>query len=106
VRIGTTAIGPIFQRAVASNPPACALKYADEPKLVLLVSLCRELQRDHGTKPFFLSCNKAGELLGGTHPQIVWRWLQLLLAHGVVKLATKGKRGRNMLASEFYYAGD
>ena len=42
---GTKAIEPIFQRALVAEIPAVARRYDDEPKLQLLVSLCRELQR-------------------------------------------------------------
>ena len=73
--------------------PDVARRYADEPKLQLLVSLCRELQRSAGDSPFFLSCAKAGDLLG-LQPMTVWRWIELLKDHRVLELTKKGTTGR------------
>jgi hypothetical protein len=105
VPIGTTAIGPIFARAAAAELPEVALRYADEPQLQLLVSLCRELQRSAGAKPFFLSCYKAAELLS-VLPMQAWRWLELLQVHGVIEVTTKGTTGRKGKATEFRYRGE
>jgi hypothetical protein len=102
---GIAAIGPIFQRAIAAELPQVARRYDDEPKLQLLVSLCRELQRSAGDSPFFLSCAKAAEMLG-LQPMTIWRWIELLKAHNVLELTTKGTLGRKGRASEYRYLGD
>ncbi len=102
---GAKVIGPIFQRAVVAELPEVARRYDDEPKLQLLVSLCRELQRSAGDSPFFLSCAKAGELMD-LQPMTIWRWLELLKAHKVLELTTKGTTGLKGRAGEYRYLGD
>ncbi len=102
---GIAAIGPIFQRAIVAELPEAARRYDDEPNLQLLVSLCRELQRSAGDSPFFLSCAKAGELMG-LQPMTIWRWLELLKAHKVLELTTKGTTGLKGRAGEYRYLGD
>jgi len=99
---GAAAIGPIFQRAIAAELPEAARRYDEEPRLQLLVALCRELHRSAGNAPFFLSCAKAGELLGA-QPMTIWRWIELLKAHNILRLTSKGTKGRKGQASEYRY---
>jgi Bifunctional DNA primase/polymerase, N-terminal len=102
---GAKLIGPIFQRALLAELPEVARRYDDEPKLQLLISLCRELQRSAGEESFFLSCAKAGELMG-LQPMTIWRWIELLKAQNVLELTTKGTTGRKGRASDYRYLGD
>ena len=105
VAIGTTAIGPIFERAITADVPKCAGQFADEPKLQVLIALLRELQRSSGESPFFLSCDKAAELLS-TFSMTVWCWLELLKAKGIVEIVAKGRKGKRQPASEYRYRGE
>jgi hypothetical protein len=52
----------ILERAQKAPLPRAAAKY-EGASLRLLVCLCRELQRESGEQPFFLSCRTAAELL-------------------------------------------
>jgi hypothetical protein len=84
--------------AVAAQPPhaACVAKGYAEPRRVLLVGLCAELQRRHGENPFFLSCAKAAELLTGvghpTAPMQIHRMLDGFRRNELLQLAQKGSR--------------
>ena len=71
------------------------------PGMQYLVALCHELQRHAGDGTFFLSCRKAGEVLG-VDPKTAWRWLFLLTREEVLKLVKKGTRASKQ-ASEFRY---
>lgn len=90
--------GPLdlaLERAEAVDPPAEAMRY-EQPALRLLASLCRELQRNAGEGPFFLSCRTAARMLGVDHTT-AWRWLFLLGHDGllrVVEAGTKTKAAR------------
>ena len=50
-------------RALASPMPPEAAQFK-VPEIQVLVGLCRELQRERGTEPFFLSCRDAAACLG------------------------------------------
>ena len=71
----------------ADLPPVAA-DY-ETPEVKLLISLCRELQRHHGTNPFHLDCRTAGELLGAGHTA-AWKWLRLLQHDKVIRLESSG----------------
>lgn len=61
---GTNPMECIIKTAFEQEPPKIALElYPDEPKMHRLFSLCRELQRNFGTSPFFLSCRQVATIL-------------------------------------------
>ena len=95
-------MGDIFRRAVAADPPAAAMQYEQE-QLRLLVSLCRELQREAGKRPFYLSVRTAAEQVG-VSPRHAARWLKGLVIDNILKLVRKGDR-RKRQASEYRYVG-
>jgi hypothetical protein len=65
----------------------------------LLACLCRELQREAGTNPFFLDGRSAAKALGHPH-ETVASWLRALRHVGVIALEAKGRRG---VASRYRY---
>jgi hypothetical protein len=65
----------------------------------LLACLCRELQRQAGTNPFFLDGRSAAKVLGQPH-ETVASWLRALRRLVVIALVEKGRRGR---ASRYRY---
>ncbi len=70
------------------NHPVCSeMGYSAD--VSLLVGLCRELQQENGSEPFYLSC-ATGEKLLGKDRQQVWRWLRCLCIDKVLVLVTKG----------------
>ncbi len=98
--------GPIdraFQMAVAAEVPEVALQY-DQPKLRLLVSLCRELQRANPHGPIFLSAREGGRLLDVSHVQAS-RWMKLLCLDNILTLESQGdiESGK---ASRYYYIAE
>jgi hypothetical protein len=80
----------IFSRARDADPPPVAAEY-ETSGVKLLIRLCRELQRYHGTNPFHLDCRTAAELLGVEHTA-AWRWLKLLQHDRVIRLESTGSR--------------
>jgi hypothetical protein len=91
-----------FEKACRDGVPELTNDY-DQPEVLLLAGLCRELQRGAGDRPFFLSCRDAGRLLGVTHVQAS-RWLFLLVADSVLEEVEKGDV-RNRRASQYRYRG-
>ena len=73
-------MGEILNRAVGAEPPTVAMQYEQE-QLRLLVSLCRELQREAGKRPFFLSIRTAAEQVG-VSPSHAATWLNGLVIDG------------------------
>jgi len=98
---GETIMSDVLTRAKMAEPPEAVAEFPT-PAFRVLAGLCRELQREAGDGPFFLSTHTAAELLG-TKPMVIWRWLRLLSRLGVLELVTKGNRKR---ASEFRYLGN
>lgn len=96
---GTT-MSAILERATTENLPEAAYDY-ENPKRQLLVALCRELQRDVGDQPFFLSTRTLNDLLDITSME-AWRWLQGLCRVGILQLVKTGNRHK---ATEFRYLG-
>jgi hypothetical protein len=91
-----------FEKACRDGLPELTNDY-DQPEVLLLAGLCRELQRGAGDRPFFLSCRDAGRLLGVTHTRAN-RWLFLLAQDEVIEEVEKGTNdGR--LASRYRYRG-
>jgi len=94
----------ILSRAEAAPLPVEALNYESEEVRRLLV-LCRELQRMHGAKPFFLACRKAGEALELDHVSAS-RWLNVLVADGILEVVEKGRQAKSARrATRFRYLG-
>jgi hypothetical protein len=104
VPAGQGAVEEAFRRAVRSEPPAKAAALYDEPPVLLLAALCRELQRIAGAGPFFLDCRSAGRLLG-IHHTTAWRLLTVLCADGILAPGDKGSQASGK-ANEYRYLGD
>ena len=87
----------------AKEVPIIAHQY-DLPATRLLVSLCRELQREAGQKPFFLSGRMAGELVG-LCPRRAADFLHMFVVDGVLKLEDAGDCHTHK-AAQYRYLGD
>lgn len=62
----------------------------------LLLSVCRELQREAGERPFFLDAKTAATAVGFDQPKErwhVWKWLRLASSEGYVELIGVGRKG-------------
>ncbi len=90
-----------IMQANSSPDPEFAVRHGLTPKQVLLVKVCRELQREVGDKSFFMSARTAADIVD-VHWTTAAPWLRALTAIGVLKLVKKGSRKGN-LASEWRY---
>ncbi|HSH37601.1 MAG TPA: hypothetical protein VK993_02350 [Chthoniobacterales bacterium] len=91
-----------LQRAYAEAPPRAALLIRDRDAHVV-ASLCRALQREAGSEPFFLVSRRCGELIGRAHT-LVAQWLRMFQSLHIIELVEKGYQGRG--ARYFYIADD
>lgn len=101
---GSDPVQIAFGQAMKDDAPKCAKPY-ENPKVQLLVKLCRRLQQTAGTNPFFLACRTAGELLEEAH-FTAWRWLKGLAGDGVLELAEKNQVAGGRRAFRYRYLGD
>jgi hypothetical protein len=93
----------INRALVATIPPEA--DHFRSPKLRLLVCLCRELQRQHGDRQFFLSCRDAARVVGLTGNKshvTAWKWLRKLCHEGILKLLSSGSMLKRK-ANEYQY---
>ena len=99
---GTDKMTELIKRAATSPPPAFAHELGiTSTGALLLIRVCRELQREAGAKPFFLSARKAAEVCD-TNPMTAWRWLRGLAACGVLQAVSVGNN-TSRKASEWRY---
>ena len=84
-------------------PPAWSLEFGERP--ARLASLCRELQRHAGTRPFFLSCAKAGKCLG-EDATTIYRWLAGFMEDGKLELVELGTQDTRRATRYRYVADD
>lgn len=97
----------VLARAVATanadrSPLPPVVQGYESAAMERLVRLCRTLQRMVGGKEFFLSCATVQRLLG-ISGQSAWRWLNLLLADGVL---VRTKPGTKVRATRYRYVLD
>jgi len=58
-------------------------QYADEPDIVFLATILREMQKLMGKRPIFLASRKAAGIIGVSHTQIL-KWFELLEEDGIL----------------------
>jgi hypothetical protein len=91
-----------LQRARENPLPEVAHQFEQQP-LRLLVALCRELQRETGAGPFYLSSRTAGTLLGVDHTT-AHRWLTFLKNLRILELTEKGSQNpKDRRANRYRY---
>ena len=83
--------------------PEIALQY-DTAEVRLLICFCRELQRHHGDKPFFLDCRTVGKLLDIKHDR-AFRWLKMLCVDKVLAHISSGTLVQRRANEYRYLAG-
>jgi hypothetical protein len=97
--------GPLeaaMERARKEELPPEARNF-DDPKVRLLVALCRQLHRTAGGAVWFLACRSAGKLLG-IHYKTAWRWLVYLEDVGLLERVSTGNL-KTKKANEYRYLG-
>jgi hypothetical protein len=88
-------VGPMsdaLEKARKAKAPQCAKQYESD-NVILLVKLCRELQRLAGDAPFYLSARIAGDAIGVERMQ-AHRYLHMLVVDGVLRVAEPGTKTR------------
>jgi hypothetical protein len=101
-KLGEGPMAQLFERAATMPIPPEAERF-DCPKLRLLASLCRELQRVAGpSSPFYIASRSAGVLFGVSHVHAS-RWLRLLRREGLICEVSRGTV--NNEASRYRYLG-
>lgn len=97
---GSQAIGSVVDRARSGSGPAIADRLGiDNDQQRLLMRICRELQRDWGANPFFLSARTAGNIVG-VHFTTAATWLNAFQGFRVL---SRVKLGDRINASEWRY---
>ncbi|MCE9591913.1 MAG: hypothetical protein K8S99_15490 [Planctomycetes bacterium] len=96
-------LNSILERAKAASEPPEVAQFK-MGTIRLLVKICRELQKDAGDNPFFLSVRTAQELLGFAQHMTAWRYLSLLEAEGIIEVVVKGGSTSGK-ANRFRYMG-
>ena len=109
--LGTGLLEDIMKKIPSTVPdkmlPSKARRYESQDARRLVV-LCRELQRENGAEPFYLSGVKAIELLGASDDVVqrkrFFRLMGTLLVHdGILKIV---QRGTARTATRYLYIGD
>jgi hypothetical protein len=94
----------ILEKARSLPPPKLAVeKYGEGSLRALLASVCRELQRYNGEKPFPLTGRTVGPLIGVSETQ-GWRWLKTLAQDKIIVVVKEYPRG-SRLGKEYRYVG-
>jgi hypothetical protein len=101
VPAGKGALDIAFQRAQTRLPSPKAIELYREGPIVLLASICRELQHIAGDGDFFLDCRNAGRLIGVNHTT-AWRYLSVLCADGILEARQRGSQATGQ-ASRFRF---
>jgi hypothetical protein len=91
----------IVAKAKAMPTPAAGKNYDSEP-MRQLVALCATLQQHHGSRPWPLSCRKAGEIIGVSHDTAA-RMLKALRFDRVIELAKPAGKRHSGQAAEYRY---
>lgn len=79
--------------------PTSLVQFGYGDKTILLCRICKQLQKNSGDKPFFISARQAGDLIG-LHFTDASKVLYALCADDVLKLI---KRGAGNQASRYHY---
>jgi hypothetical protein len=95
IPLGEDAISQAFELSDNAAPPAVALKHFSDPKIIRLVTLCRELQTNAGDAPFFLACRTVQRLFALSSPTAANRLLRGLVALKIIVPVQTGGRDTN-----------
>lgn len=87
--LGSATLARAWKRAQASAPPPEVMRFQN-PQTRLLAALCRELQAETGSEPFYMSSRLAARLLGHESHTTVATWLGAFVALGILSVAKAG----------------
>lgn len=94
-----------LNRARSMPPPSWASDSDYPSKALLLATICRELQRQTGADPFYLSQRDAADLVG-VDPTTANVWLKAFVADGGIAVVERGLPGGSKATRYRYIAGD
>jgi hypothetical protein len=98
---GTGPLASIIETAESMSAPKCAEHYTN-PTARLLVSMCAEMQRLEGTRPFYLAVRTAGDALE-IDRTTAGKLLGMLAADGIIVEVVKGTQKKG--ATRWKYIG-
>ena len=103
IPLGEGALNQILETASRTSPPEVALRnHLSDPRIVLLIKFCRELQKANGEKPFYLSVRTVQQLFELPSPRTAHGWLKALQVLGILSPVEKGGP-ETMRATRFRY---
>ena len=102
--LGAGLMSDVISRASTADMPAVAERY-ENPKVRLLIAVCRGLQQEQGDDPFFLSVRSVAEI-GEITPIQASRWLRGLVRDGVLERVSKGDYATHQASQYRYIGGD
>jgi hypothetical protein len=105
VPAGASPVDLALAAARKGKPPAKAAAIFTEEPILLLASICRELQRLAGDGPFYLDSRTAGKLIGVDHGT-AWRLLRVVFCRADVGLLKAGEAGNRKKSNRCFYLGD
>jgi hypothetical protein len=89
VPLGESSFKAIWESTKEAEPPPIATQFSD-PRLIRLCTLCRELQRSSGKKPFYLAVRTVQALFDLPSPSTAHKWLTGLQQLKVIEPEEKG----------------
>jgi hypothetical protein len=102
VPLGESAFKAIWEATKEAEPPAIALHLFTDERVIRLCTLCRELQRASGEKPFYLSVRTVQALFELSSPTTAHHWLTGLQQLRIIAPVEKGGPESNR-ATRFRY---
>lgn len=100
IPLGAGTISQAWKQANEKSLPPEAIKLFEDHKLRLIVALCRELQINAGTAPFYLSARTVQGLLKLDCHATAARWLRSFC---VMRIIVEVEKGRGIRASRYRY---
>jgi hypothetical protein len=100
--IGEKVLLRAWEKALKAEPPTELAGLFSNPKILILACLCRELQREAGKEPFFLSCRTVAKLFEKVSISTASVWLRGLDVCGAIQTVEKGNPKTNK-ASRYRY---
>ena len=94
-----------LENAQSNTPPPEVVRFKDK-RMILLASICRELQLMAGNRPFFISCRNAAALVGQISHKTASKWLAgfYMMPNPLLKVIEKGGSHNNK-ATRYRYLG-
>ena len=91
IPLGEGSMNQILETARKASPPDEVFRNGlSDPRIILLVKFCRELQRASGDGPFYLACRTVQQLFNLGSPRTAHCWLKGLHGLRIINPVEKG----------------